>query len=158
MVVATPFASVVSVSEFVEVEAKVPLAPVVGAVKVTNAPLNGAPPMVTVATSGAENAVFNCALCGVPLVAAINSGGVLKLELLQLVKKTKASTTGARKIASRILPQAGRFIFIANPLSAPSCGWRARVPAARGGRRAGCGWYRSRCLPSRCVLTRLACL
>jgi hypothetical protein len=49
--VATPVASVVSVSEFVPF-AKVPLAPVDGAVKVTKAPLTGAPPMVTVAIKG----------------------------------------------------------------------------------------------------------
>jgi hypothetical protein len=54
-----------------------PLAPVAGAVKVTNAPLTGNPPIITVATSGAENAVLSAALCGVPLVAAIVSVGVL---------------------------------------------------------------------------------
>jgi hypothetical protein len=87
--VATPFASVVSVSVFDEVDANVPLAPVAGAVKITKTPLTGDPPIVTVATSGAANAVLSTALCGVPLVAAIDWDGVLKFELLQLVKKTK---------------------------------------------------------------------
>jgi hypothetical protein len=85
--VATPVASVVSVSVFDVVVANVPLAPVAGAVKITNAPLTGDPPIVTVATNGAENAVLSAAVCGVPLVAAIASDGVLKFELLQLVKK-----------------------------------------------------------------------
>jgi hypothetical protein len=64
--VATPLASVVAVF----VLAKLPLAPEPGAVKVTTAPLTGAPPEVTVATSGAGNAVPTVALCGVPLVVA----------------------------------------------------------------------------------------
>ena len=89
---ATPLESVESVSVFVP-PANVPLAPAAGAVKVTNAPLNGDPPMVTVATNGAANAVLTIADCGDPLVAAIVSGGGLKLELLQLVKETKARKT-----------------------------------------------------------------
>jgi hypothetical protein len=89
---ATPLESVESVSVFVP-PANVPLAPDAGAVKVTNAPLTGDPPMVTVATNGAANAVFTIADCGEPLVAAIVSGGGLKLELLQLVKETTARKT-----------------------------------------------------------------
>jgi hypothetical protein len=88
--VATPLALVVSASVFVELDANVPLAPVAGAVKTTNAPLNGCPPSVTVATSGPANAVLSCALWGDPLVAATASTGGLKFELLQLVKKNKA--------------------------------------------------------------------
>jgi hypothetical protein len=95
--VATPLALVVSVSVFVAVVANVPLAPVAGAVKVTNAPFTGDPPMVTVATSGAPNGVLSAALCDDPLVAAIVSAGVLKFELLQLVKKPKQ-----RKIKPRM--------------------------------------------------------
>jgi hypothetical protein len=57
--IATPLALVVSVSVLLEVDANVPLAPVDGAVKTTNAPLNGFPPSVTVATSGAANAVLS---------------------------------------------------------------------------------------------------
>jgi hypothetical protein len=85
----TPLEFVVSVSEFVPLE-NVPLAPDVGAVKVTKAPLTGDPPMVTVATSGAANGVFTCALCGVPLVAAMVSTGEWKFELLQPVKNDTA--------------------------------------------------------------------
>jgi hypothetical protein len=88
--VATPLALVVSVSVLVP-PANVPLAPVAGPVKTTNAPLTGDPPMLTVATKGAAKAVLRAALCGVPLVAAIASAGVLKFELLQFVKKTRAS-------------------------------------------------------------------
>jgi hypothetical protein len=87
--VATPLVLVVSVSVFDEVDANVPLAPVAGAVKTTKAPLTGDPPIVTVATSGAANAVLSAALCGVPLVAAIDCAGVLKFEPLQLVKNPK---------------------------------------------------------------------
>jgi hypothetical protein len=59
--VTTPLELVVSVSVFVPFE-NVPLAPVAGAVKVTNAPLTGVPPIVTVATSGLVNVVLSCAL------------------------------------------------------------------------------------------------
>jgi len=97
--VATPLALVVSVSVYEALEANVPLAPAVGAVKVTNAPLTGDPPIVTVATSGAANAVLSAVLCGVPLVAAIVSVGVLKLELLQLVKKPTDRKSKARMLA-----------------------------------------------------------
>lgn len=94
--VATPLALVVSVSVFVEFDANVPLAPVEGAANTTNAPLTGDPPIVTVATSGAPKGVFTAALCGVPLVAAIDSAGRLKFELLQFVKKTRARKTKPR--------------------------------------------------------------
>jgi hypothetical protein len=79
--------------------ANVPLAPVAGAVKVTNASLTAAPPIVTVATSGAANAVFTAVLWVAPLVAAIDSAGGLKLELLQLVKPTKARKIRPSRLA-----------------------------------------------------------
>jgi hypothetical protein len=96
--VATPLALVVSVSVLVP-PANKPLAPVAGAVKVTNAPLTGVPPIVTVATSGAANAVFTAVLWVAPLVAAIDSAGGLKLELLQLVKATKARKIRPSRLA-----------------------------------------------------------
>jgi hypothetical protein len=96
--VTMPLASVVSVSEFVPF-ANVPLAPVDGAVKTTNTPLTGDPPIVTVATSGAANCVLTAALCGDPLVAAISSAGGLKFELLQFVRKSKARKTKPRMLA-----------------------------------------------------------
>jgi len=97
---ATPLALVVSVSVVVPF-ANVPLAPEAGAVNVTVAPLVGDPPVVTVATSGAANAVLTVALCGVPLVAAIVStgGGGAECELLQPVHKTKARKIKARTLA-----------------------------------------------------------
>jgi hypothetical protein len=76
---ALPFVSVVAVVLFVPL-ANVPLAPVAGAVNVTVTPLTGVEPLSrTVATSG-ENAVPTLALCGVPLVAAIDSTGGIELE------------------------------------------------------------------------------
>ena len=69
--VATPLLLVVAVFT---PPAKLPLAPVAGAVKVTVTPCTGLPPLsFTVATSGAANAVLMAALCGVPLVAVIDA-------------------------------------------------------------------------------------
>jgi hypothetical protein len=70
--VAIPLTSVVAVAVLLP-PANVPLAPVVGAAKVTTTPLVGDPPVVTVATNGAANAVLINVLCGVPLVAVIVS-------------------------------------------------------------------------------------
>ena len=67
--VATPLALVVAV---LTPPAKVPLAPVAGALNVTTTPLTGLlPASFTVATSAAANAVLIVALCGVPLVAVM---------------------------------------------------------------------------------------
>jgi hypothetical protein len=74
--VATPLELVVAVFT---PPAKVPLAPDVGGAKVTVTPLAGVPPVVTVATRGAANAAPTTALCGVPLVALIDTGGVVIL-------------------------------------------------------------------------------
>jgi hypothetical protein len=70
--VATPLAFVVAV---LAPPAKVPLAPLAGGVKVTTTPLTGLfPESVTVATSGAVNAVLITALCPEPLVTATLAG------------------------------------------------------------------------------------
>jgi hypothetical protein len=70
--VATPEAFVVAVFA---PPAKLPLAPLFGAVNVTLTPLSGFPLVsVTVATSGAPKAVSSFVLCGVPLVAVIFAG------------------------------------------------------------------------------------
>jgi hypothetical protein len=79
--VATPLAFVVAVFA---PPANVPLAPVAGGVNVTTTPLTPAPPFVTVATNGAAKAVLTAALCGVPLVAVIISGGATVLVRLKL--------------------------------------------------------------------------
>jgi hypothetical protein len=76
--VATPLELVVAVFT---PPAKLPLAPDEGAVNVTVTPLAGDPFVVTVATSGAANAVPTVALCGVPLVAAIDTTGVVVVVL-----------------------------------------------------------------------------
>src|SRR5271166_4732558 len=130
-----PLASLISVSVLVEFDANVPLAPDAEAVKVTNAPLTGDPPIVTVATRSDANFVLTIALCGVPPVAAINSAGGLKFELLQLVKKTKT-----RKMSPIVAVKVWRFI--APPRSRPYSGWHADVPAATEGPHARCGGYR----------------
>jgi len=82
--VAMPEALVRSVS--VEVAfAKVPLAPVAGAVNVTATPPTGFElASSTVATNGAANAVSTVAVCGVPLVATTVTGdppAFVKLKL-----------------------------------------------------------------------------
>jgi hypothetical protein len=72
--VANPLASVVAVLVLEPVSANVPLAPVVGAVKVTTTPLTEDPFLVTAATRGNAKAPPIAWLCGVPLIAAIASG------------------------------------------------------------------------------------
>src|SRR6267154_6812321 len=71
--VATPLAFVVAVFT---PPAKVPLAPLPGAVNVTTTPLTGLfPASVTVATNGAPNAVLIDALCPEPLVTTTFAAG-----------------------------------------------------------------------------------
>jgi hypothetical protein len=71
---ATPLALVVAVAVVDGgVVAKVPLAPLAGAVNVTTTPTFGLWPVVTVATNGAAKDVPTFALCGVPLVATMVS-------------------------------------------------------------------------------------
>jgi len=75
--------------------AKVPLAPLDGAVNVTIAPLTGFPPeSLTVATNGFANAAFTCALWPLPLVAVIDAGGPTVLVAVKIAEKlaTKADT------------------------------------------------------------------
>jgi len=68
--VATPLALVLAVFT---PPANVPPGPVAGTSNVTSAPLTGLwLPSTTVATSGAEKLARTGALCGVPLVAAID--------------------------------------------------------------------------------------
>lgn len=73
--VATPELSVTAVATLLPLLAKVPLAPELGAVKVTvtlGTPL--LPISLTVACNWAAKAVVTAALCGVPAVAAIEAG------------------------------------------------------------------------------------
>jgi hypothetical protein len=87
----------VSVAAGVEV-AKVPLAPVAGAVKVTLTPLVGVPPVVTSACNGA-NAVPTATLCGdvPPVVVMVTNlaGGVLELLPPQPVRKVTVEKISA---------------------------------------------------------------
>jgi hypothetical protein len=56
-------------------QANVPLAPVPGALKVTTTPETGLPPESrTVAASGWANGFVTTAVCGVPLVVAMDAG------------------------------------------------------------------------------------
>ena len=71
--VATPDAFVVAVFP---PTAKVPLAPLPGAVNVTVAPLTGFPPAsLTIAASGAAKALLIAPICGIPLVAVMLAVG-----------------------------------------------------------------------------------
>jgi hypothetical protein len=109
--VATPLELVVAV---LAPPAKVPLAPEAGAVNVTTIPLAGDPPLVTVATKGAENAVLTSALCGVPLVAAIDStGGVVELD------PPPQAVRRARRMTQRTLAQALRSIVLPPQFTPP---------------------------------------
>src|SRR5216683_2852713 len=75
--VATPLAFVVAVFT---PPAKVPLAPLPGAVNVTNTPFTGLfPASFTVACSCVANAVLIAALCGVPAVAVMLAGAPARL-------------------------------------------------------------------------------
>jgi hypothetical protein len=92
--VATPLALVFAVFT---PPAKVPLAPVVGAVNVTCTLLTGFEPLSsTVATSGAANAVLTWALCGVPLVAVIDAAApavFVRLKLAGVAAPVTAAVT-----------------------------------------------------------------
>jgi hypothetical protein len=94
-----PLEFVVSVSVTAGVEvANRPLAPVDGAVKVTETPIVGVPFVVTVATNGLVNAALTIALCPPPLVAVmfiVGCGFMLELDEPQLVRKPMARQTRA---------------------------------------------------------------
>jgi hypothetical protein len=90
--VAIPLASVVSVSVVVEL-AKVPLAPVAGAVNVTDAPFTGFWLLsTTVATSGAPKGVLMVASCRDPLVAVIEAAGPEVFDRLKVIVAVTPAT------------------------------------------------------------------
>jgi hypothetical protein len=102
----TPLASVVSVSDVVPF-ANLPLAPVSGALKVTDIPLVGDPPVVTVAIRGAENGSPTVAVCGAPLVMMTATTGGFELTPVtppQLGRKT------IRQTKAKIVPPTLYFI------------------------------------------------
>jgi hypothetical protein len=91
--VATPLPLVVAVFT---PPAKLPLAPVAGAVKVTVTPATRLPPLsFTVATSGAANAVLMAALCGVPLLAVIDDAVPAVLVSAKLAAVVTPATVAA---------------------------------------------------------------
>jgi len=101
--------------------ANVPLAPDVGAVNVTTTPLIGEPPVVTVASSRAENAALTNALCPDPLSAAIDAAGDAGVLLLiplhatsvaimaSVVSSSPANTRGIVNRLRRIVPLLDSF-------------------------------------------------
>ncbi len=89
--VATPLAFVVAVFT---PPAKVPLAPLPGAVNVTNTPLTGLfPASRTVACSCVANAVLIVALWGVPAVAVMLAGGPVTVKSTPLLATPATVTT-----------------------------------------------------------------
>src|SRR5215472_6308295 len=127
--VATPLAFVVAVFT---PPANVPLAPDAGGVNVTTTPLTGLLPLsVTVATSGAANAVLIAALCGVPLVAATFTGipAVLVSEKFADVAPVALATTlygpPATLIAVNVFDVATPLAFVVAVFTPP-----ANVPLA----------------------------
>jgi len=89
--VATPLAFVVAVFT---PPAKVPLAPLVGAVNVTTTPLTGLlAASVTVAWSCVANAVLIAVLCGVPPVAVMLAGGPVTVKSTPLLATPPTVTT-----------------------------------------------------------------
>jgi hypothetical protein len=98
-VVATPFASVVSVS-VATAPANVPFGCAAGAVNVTVTPADGEPPDVTVATSGLAKAAPTTAACPPPLVAVmatVGGGGWDDVELAQPLRKLRARESKATR-------------------------------------------------------------
>jgi hypothetical protein len=87
--VATPFALVVAVFT---PPANVPPAPIAGTSNVTSTPFSGDPPDVTVTTSGAANAALTVALCGVPLVAVIDTTAPVMFVRLKLAGAATPAT------------------------------------------------------------------
>ena len=114
--VATPLALVVAVVELVLAPAKVPLAPVDGAVNVTITPWTGCDPLSsTVATSGAANAVSMVAVCGVPLVAVIDAGVAPAFVRLKLAGVATPTTVAITVYVSGV-PFAVKTDDVATPL------------------------------------------
>jgi hypothetical protein len=99
--VAMPLALVVAFVVLESLPANVPLDPVAGAVNATTTPLAGPPFVVTDATNACPNAPSIAWLCGVPLVAVIDTTGVTSLllllglpvvQLVRPIRQIKAST------------------------------------------------------------------
>jgi hypothetical protein len=115
--VATPLAFVVAVIVRVALPAKMALAPVAGAVKVTTTPVIGCDPLSnTVATSGAANAVLMAALCGVPLVAVIVAGVAAAFSRLKLAGVDTPPTVAIAVYAPEV-PLAVKAVAVATPLA-----------------------------------------
>jgi hypothetical protein len=142
--VATPLAFVVAVFT---PPANVALAPVAGGVKVTTTPLTGTVPLVTVATSGAPKAVLTGALCGVPLVVAIDSS----MSVLLPPAQPETHITPARiRTIERVLR------FTAAPHSAQQPGAVVRAFEVIEHARAHLESHKLDRSPLRCELRRLA--
>ena len=101
---ATPDAFVVVVN-VVKPPENVPLAPELGAINVTEAPLTGVlDASVTVTTSKLPNAVLITALCGVPLVAVtVRAGGVV-VEALNVARAAPQGWETASVALAEVAP------------------------------------------------------
>src|SRR5208282_722076 len=111
-----PLASVVSVSVAVPF-VNLPLAPIAGAVNVTDAPLTGYWLLsTTVATSGAANAVLMVASCRDPLVAEMDAGGPDVFIRLKLVVAVTPATEAVTVLAPSV-PLAVYAVEMATPLA-----------------------------------------
>jgi len=113
--VATPLAFVTAVFT---PPAKLPLAPVPGAVNVTVTPETGFPPLsFTVATSGAAKAVLMVALCGVPLVAVMLAGVPAVLVSKKFAAVTTPATVAVTVYGPPAVPLAVNVAEVATPLA-----------------------------------------
>src|SRR5258708_2796625 len=106
--------------------ATVPLAPLAGAVKVTTAPRTGLfPASVTVATSGAANAVLIATLCPEPLVTVTFAAGPVVFvsakfaEVAPVALATTLYGPPAVALAVNVVDVAIPLPFVRAPLLAP---------------------------------------
>jgi hypothetical protein len=103
--VATPLLLVVAVA--VAEPAKVPLAPLPGAVNVTTTPLTGLLlASFTVACSAVANAVLTVALCGVPAVAVMLAADTLEAASAIPFKLTLPPPDAITHVTFRVCPAA----------------------------------------------------
>jgi len=89
--VAIPLASVIT-EAVAAPAAKVPLAPLAGAVNVTLAPDTALPPLSVTAAFKAANAVLMTTLCGVPELAVMLAGALPRLVRENVAGEAKPTT------------------------------------------------------------------
>jgi hypothetical protein len=117
--------------------ANVPLAPLPGAVNVSTTPLTGLlKESLTVACSGAVNAVLTLAFCGVPAVAAMLAGGPARLvrekfaEVAPVALATTLYAPPAVEFAVNVIEVATPLAFVVAVFTPPANVPLAPVPGA----------------------------